>query len=304
MLTARHRSIAAVVLFLTSVTVTASSPAPWAQGAGGRRAEILVAVLGKNEQPVEGLTNKDFIVREDNISREIVSVRPGMGPSHIVFLVDDSQANINQTSFLRDSVKAFLTNVAAHKPAPQVRLTTFGDRPTMRQEFTSALPVLTKAADRLVPLLGAGSQLLAAISEACRDLKKQHIAGAAIVILLNEASQEFSDESHARIEEDLQSSGAALWAVVQQNAASRGETTQGRERAIVLGDVTRASGGMRETVLNVQGLVPGLELVGTALMSQYAITYGQADRLVPASRRSVETTDRSLTVVVRRWVTP
>ena len=72
----------------------------------------------------------------------------------------------------------------------------------------------------------------------------------------------------------------------------------------MLGDVTRASGGMRETVLNVQGLVPGLELVGTALMSQYAITYGQADRLVPASRRSVETTDRSLTVVARRWVTP
>ena len=38
MLTARHRSIAAVALLLTAVTVTASAPVLRAQGAQGRRA--------------------------------------------------------------------------------------------------------------------------------------------------------------------------------------------------------------------------------------------------------------------------
>jgi hypothetical protein len=146
--------------------------------------------------------------------------------------------------------------------------------------------------------------MLEAISETCRYLKTRRISGAALVAIVSEAGPEFSEESHTRIEEELRGAGATLWAVVLHEARGGPQNTEGRERAMVIGDVTRDTGGMDKTVLGPQTLAPALDAVGSLLVSQYAITYARPDRLIPATRLHVETTDRSLTTLVRRWATP
>lgn len=302
---ASRRSILAVILVLASLVVSASRTAVRAQGAGAdRQGQVTVAVLGKDDAPVTGLTEKNFVVREDNVAREVVKVTPGIGPSHLVLLVDDSQANTDAVSFLRDGLKGFITKVMAYTPAPQIRITTFGDRPTLRQDFTSVPATLTRQIDRIFAQTGAGARMLEAISETCRDLKTRRIPAAAVVVIVNEAGPEFSEESHTRIEEELRGAGATLWAVVLHDPRGGNQTSEGRERAMVLGDVTRDTGGMNKNVLGPQTLAPALDSVAAALVSQYAITYGRPDRLIPATRLSVETTDRNATVLVRRWATP
>lgn len=302
---ASRRSISAVILVLASVVAIGSRTAVRAQNpASDRQGQVTVGVLGKDDIPVTTLTDKDFVVREDNVTREIVKVTPGIAPTHVVLLVDDSQVNTDAVPFLRESVKNFVTTVTAHAPAPQVRITTFGDRPTLRQDFTSVPATLTRQADRIFAQTGAGARMLEAISEACRDLKTKRIASAAIVVIVNEAGPEFSEESHTRIEEELRGAGAALWTIVLHDPRGGAGSSEGRERAMVIGDVTRDTGGMNKNVLGAQTLAPAVQSVATALVSQYAITYGRPDRLIPATRLSVETRDRNLQVLVRRWATP
>jgi hypothetical protein len=301
---ASRRSISALILVFASLVVGASRTVVRAQGASDRQGQATVTVLGKNDAPVTTLAEKDFVVREDNVAREVVKVTPGIAPTHVVLLVDDSQANADAITFLREGLKAFITKMAAHAPAPQMRITTFGDRPTLRQDFTSVPATLTRQADRIFGQTGAGSRLLEAITETCRDLKSKRIPSATLVAIVNEAGPEFSEESHTRIEEELRGAGAALWTVVLHDTRGGNQSSEGRERAMVIGDVTRDTGGMNKNVLGPQTLGPALESVAAALVSQYAITYGRPDRLIPATRLSVETTDRSVTVLVRRWATP
>jgi len=300
---AHRRSIPALILLFVSLVVSRAPAEVRAQGASERQGQATVSVLTKDDAPVAGLTEKSFVVREDNVSREIVKVTPGVAPTHIVLLVDDSQANTNNISFLRDGLKAFIDTVMAHAPAPQMRITTFGDRPTLRQDFTSAASLLTRQTERIFAQTGAGSRMLEAISETCRDLKTKHIQ-ATIVVVINEAGPEFSEDSHTRIEEDLRVAGATLWTVVLHSARGGDQSTEGHERAMVIGDVTRNTGGLNKTVLSAQTLGAALESVAAALVSQYTIAYGRPDRLIPATRLAVETTDKGATVLVRRWATP
>lgn len=299
-----RRSIPAVILVSASLLVAAARTPIRAQGATDRQGQVTVSVLGKDDVPVTSLTEKDFVVREDNVSREILKVTPGVAPTHLVLLVDDSQANTDSVSFVRDGLKAFVGKVMAHDPAPQVRLTTFGDRPTLRQDFTSVAATLTRQVDRVFAQTGAGSRMLEAISETCRDLRTRRITGATIVALVNEAGPEFSEESHTRIEEELRRATATLWTVVLHDPRGGNQSSEGRERAMVIGDVTRDTGGMNRNVLGAQTLGPALESVAAALVSQYTLTYGRPDRLIPAERLSVDTTDRSAKVLVRRWAAP
>lgn len=302
---ASRRSIPALVVVALTCTFAPSAPAVLrAQSDAARQGHVVVSVLDKADAPVAGLGLRDFVVREDNASREVLSVTPGAGPGHIVLLVDDTQAASDAVSFVRDGVKAFITATAGRDPAPQVRIVTFGDRPTLRQDFTTTTASLTRAADRIFAQTGSGSRLLEAIGETCRDLAKKHIDGAAIVAIVAERGPEFSEDTHTHVEDALRAAGASLWTVVLRDPRGGDQSSEGRERSIVMGDVTRETGGLNKTVLGPETLKPALEAVAAALGAQYAITYGRPDRLIPASTLTVEAPGHGATVLARRWPTP
>ena len=53
---------------------------------------MYVSVLDKAGAPVPDLGPADFIVREDNVAREVLRVAPATDPMQIAILVDNSQA--------------------------------------------------------------------------------------------------------------------------------------------------------------------------------------------------------------------
>jgi hypothetical protein len=295
-------SVTAVLCFGLAAILAGSRALARGQASSDRQRHALVTVLDKDDTSVSGLTTADFTVREDDVAREVIAVTPGAAPSHVVLLVDDSQAMTELIPYLRDGLKAFITAMSSHTPAPQIRLMTFGDRPTIRAEFTTSAPQLQKAADRIFAQSGAGSRFLEAVVETGRTLRSKRITDAVIVALVNDAGPEFSEDSRRGVEEALQSSGATLWAAVVQSPRSGiGQSSAARERAIVLGDTTRDSGGVNLMVLGPQGVTSVLPKLAAALLSRYDVTYGRPDRLIPPTRVAVEVRDRPATVAVRRW---
>ena len=259
------------------------------------------AVLDSDNVPVTGLTASDFVVREDGIAREVLDVSTAAPPSHVVLLVDNSEATSALTLDLRNGLKQFVEQLADDGPLPPVRLATFGDRPTTQVEFTTSAPLLIEGVERLFPQPGSGATLLEALQETAADLRTRGAERPVIVAFVAEAGPEFSNDLHTRVAAGLREAGAALWAVSLQDRQGPDLSDPGRERAIVLGDVTRQSGGLSIPVLSRPGITHALETVAAALTSQYDVTYARPETLIPPSRVTIETRTSSHQVIAPAW---
>ena len=69
---------------------------------------MFVSVVDPTGAPVPSLGPSDFIVREDNLSREVLRVVPATDPMQIAILVDNSTAASSLVPFIRRALPAFV----------------------------------------------------------------------------------------------------------------------------------------------------------------------------------------------------
>lgn len=262
---------------------------------------LTVAVLDRDDSPVTTLTTADVIVREDGVAREIVSVTPAPPPTEIVLLVDDSQAAAPVLRDLREALNSFTEAVTALDPAPAVRLTTFGDRPTVLVDFNPSFSAISRGIDRIAPRAGAGATLLEAIDETSGALRRREAERPVIVAFVSEAGPEFGNLRHDDIARALQAANASLWTVVLTQRGGGGTSDPERERDMVIGDVTRQSGGRTETVLASQNLLDAFATLAAQLGGRWEITYGRPETLIPPSRLEIDARDPAHQVLAPRW---
>src|SRR5262245_13773753 len=93
---------------------------------------IYASVVDRNGEPVLDLTDKDFIVREDGQTREILRVARDTDPLQIALLVDNSAAMRNKDSELRKAVTAFIDGT---REGVQIALITLASRPTISVNY-------------------------------------------------------------------------------------------------------------------------------------------------------------------------
>lgn len=232
------------------------------------------------------LTAADVTIKEDGRAREVLRVEKATGPVQIALLVDDSQAAQSAIADLRAGLKAFVAKMLAANPESQIALITFGERPTLVTDYTSSAAQLERGISRIFARPNSGAYMLEAIVSATRGILKRDAARSHIIVVGTEGV-EFSNDHQERVLDDIAESGATLWALTLTAGPRANDTDETRNRSIVLGRGTVASGGRQDQVLANSAVTSRLDRLGDLILNQYAVTYGRSDTLVPPKKIDV-----------------
>src|SRR5688572_337241 len=237
---------------------------------------IYASVVDKDGAPVLDLTIKDFIVREDGQSREILRVARDNDPLQIALLVDNSVPMRSRLPQLRKAVTAFID---ATREDVQLAVITLAERPTILVGYTTERAALRKAADSMFAY-EAANYLLDGIAETSQGLAKRTMWRSAIAVITG-VGPEMSYRQYTEVLRFFRAGGASLH-VVQVGGGLGGP---GRE--IVVSKGTSETGGRFDEVLVPTSLELKARQVATELSNQYRVTYARPSRLVPPSKIEV-----------------
>lgn len=247
---------------------------------------VYVSVLDKNARPVTGLAVEDFVVKEDGASREVLRAGRTADPIDLAVIVDTSTAIQPHLNDFRKALTAFVTRMAG-KHSASVAVLSMADRPTILSDYTTSVSELTKAVQRIFPQPNSGTVFQDTIADAVKGLQKRDNLRRAIVVITTEGT-DFSNVPYERTLDALRESGASFHALVitdRSGAAVRDQ--KARERAIVIDDGTRRSGGRRDNLLSSMALSDALDQLAEDLMQQYKVVYGRPGSLVPPKKLDV-----------------
>ena len=249
---------------------------------------IYVSVLDQQDNPVVGLAADAFIVREDGIRREVLSVTKAGGSFQIALVVDNSEAIRPYLRDLRAGLESFVKMMAGPH---EMALFTIGDRPTIVTDYRNNPEELQAAVKRIFPRPMSGGHLLDTILNASRGLTRRNTTRPIILVVTAEGV-DYSSRSYQSVLKSVDESGASLHAVVLTSRGA-GLGANARYRDMVLDRGTERTGGKRHDLLRGQRLQETLEALAHELLNQYLVVYARPDMLVPPDRVEIEMADAS-----------
>jgi Ca-activated chloride channel family protein len=253
--------------------------------------ELVVSVVDSEDRPVGDLGPERFVVREDGRQREVLRVSRAATPMQIAVLVDTSQAATRPMVEMRDALDRFVT--AMHR-GNEIAIVTFGDRPTILVDYTNSLESLQSAIRRLFAMPGSGAYLLDAMDLVLRGIERRESRRPVILALTTEGI-EYSTTYYRAVLDKLESTGAAFHAlVVETDRTAVVQDEAGRDRAFVVAEGTKLSGGRRDELLTSQAIDDTMARIATDLSQQYLVVYARPDSLIPPKRIEVAVTGAGL----------
>jgi VWFA-related protein len=244
---------------------------------------MFVSVLNEAGAPVPDLGPGDFVIREDNIAREVLTVVKADEPMQIALLVDTSQAARDDIAHIRTALPPFVAALTAAKN--QVALIAIGERPTVFTDYTTNPANLQKGIDRIWSMPDSGTYLLDGIVEVCQGFKKREASRPVIVSITTEGP-ELSTLQHDQVLEPVRAAGAAFHAITL-GRPSGSMSDEVRNRNIVLDEGPKTTGGHREDLLTSMALAARLMQLADELTHQYRVTYARPQSLIPPERVTV-----------------
>ena len=246
---------------------------------------MYVSALNAAGAPIPDLGPSDFIVREDNMAREVLKVEPAVEPMQIAVLVDTSQGARDDISHMRTALPGFIKTLTTGDVKNEVAIIAIGERPTVFTNYTFSQVELKKGVDRIWSMQGSGAYLLDGIIEVCQGFKKRGAQRPVIVAILSEGP-ELSNRQHDQVLDPLRASGAAFHAITLGRPSSS-LSDETRNRNMVLDEGPRQTGGRREELLTSMALDAKLTQLGDELTHQYKVTYARPQSLIPPERATV-----------------
>jgi hypothetical protein len=262
--------------------VTLASVSPRAQAI---QKAMYVSVVDHEGAPVPDVGPSDLIIREDNVTREVLSVVPADEAMQVAVLVDTSEGARAQIPYLRDAVPTFVNTIISAGAGNQVAIVGFGQRPTILADYTSNSAELKKATDLIWPNAMSGPYLLDAILEVSNGITKSEAPRPVIVAIAAEG-EELSYHHNEEVLERLRKSGAQLY-VLMLGTPFSSINDEARSRDIVIIRGPEESGGRREQLLTALALDSRLKLLADQLTHQYRVTYSRPETLIPPEEVTV-----------------
>jgi VWFA-related protein len=259
------------------------------------------SVVTDKGEAVPGLTARDFIVREDGVAREVLSAAKDDDRMQVALLVDNSVEMRNKVSDLRRALSAFINTL---RPGVDVSLFTTAERPTIVVPYTSDRATLQKGVDKIVAL-EAGNYALDAIAEVAQGLAKRPNVRS-VIALVTARGPEYSYRDYSEVLRIVKASGTpAVHAMTlggsdaQQSLSGLavdlrgGQRPEGNgvDRDIVLGRLTKDTGGRYEEVLVPSALTMKLQQLSAELSNQYRVVFASPARLVPSTKTEISARD-------------
>jgi hypothetical protein len=288
-----HRNVRALGFLAVTLTLqTAGATLLSGQAPRTVDRDLFVSVLTNAGAPATGLAPGDFVVREDDLVREVLRARRATDPIDLTILIDNSQAAGAAILDLRRALEAFTATMADHG---RVALIGVADRPTILTESTNDKALLLKGVQRVFAMPGSGATVLEGIDEVLAGLKKREAERAALLVIWLGAP-EFSNIGHLKVLQDLQAGGAALHVLTVGPGVPRDAATpEGRDREVVFDQGSRDTGGRRTNELSPMSLKDALDQLAAELTNQYRITYARPDSLIPPNKVEVSVRPPGLT---------
>jgi VWFA-related protein len=274
------RLVLITVLAALAALASGAAPSILAQ-AGARERTLFVSAVDARGEPVENLGPTDFIITEDGRRREVLRVSKAVEPMDIAVLVDNSAAAERAIPSLRDGLKAFVGALAGDH---QIAIIGLADRPTILVDYTSNRARLEEAAGRIFSMSSSGMTLLDAITETAAGLRRREATRAVIVPVITNGV-EFTNRYARDVIRSMQDAGVALNAIVL--GVLDFDTTEERERGLVMDQGSKQTGGEHVTLLTEMAVEQALRKLARQLSSRYKVVYGRPDSLIPPEKTDV-----------------
>lgn len=254
---------------------------------------VYAGVVDRSGVPVKGLSDPDFVVRENGIAREILRVSPATDSLRIAVLVDNSQEIRNDLIDLRQGLRGLVNELDRRH---EIQLMGFGGPPTVLVDYTRDLSRLETGITRLLARPGTGSYLLSAIIDTSRAMRKRRDLRRVMVIITTQGP-EFSEISYQTVLEYVRESGAPMHSYVLRREGISPTDAAAQEVELTLAVGTQMTGGRREELLSSMSMTPRLQSLAAELNHQYQIVYARPKTLLPP--KTIEVGVRKADVVVR-----
>lgn len=272
---ARNRLLAALVL---SASVVAG-----AQDQAGIQRTIFITATNPDGVYVGDLRPSDVTVFEGGTAREVRHVEPSTLRLKICLGIDEG---LPPDPVFRRAVGRFAQQM---QDSGDLALYLLGQGNSKLLDYTRDSARVSAALTGL-PLRGQGDgNLVESLFELAKS--QRAIEGRRALVVLATETQQRSTVTAGGVLDELRTGGSVLYAVTVAGPAGPTEiptpdmthliNPEEIERDRTLNEGTRQSGGLRLTVLSLEGFPAALDRVRNELLNQYAVTY-----VVPSGTRS------------------
>jgi VWFA-related protein len=272
-----------VLVLAAGIFSMVSRPADLRAQASARERTLFVSAVDKDDVPLQTLQPSDVVVREDGVRREVLRVSRATEPIDIALLVDNSASTDRLVVPLRDGLQRFIKVMSeGGEPPVQIAIIGLAARPTILSDYTSDLKQLNDAIGRIFPEQMSGMTLLDALVEVSDGLRRRETPRAAIVPVLTDGV-EFTNRYYRDVVNALVRSGAQVHEVTIGMFPVSNENPIWN-RAFLLEEAPRATGGQRMSLLSVEGVPGALEKLAHELKLQYKVVYSRPESLIPPEK--------------------
>ncbi|MDT4895495.1 MAG: Ca-activated chloride channel [Acidobacteriota bacterium] len=258
-----------------------------------REVRLPVTVIGKDKQPVAGLTRNDFLIYED---KQLQAIRgftdeKDSQPIYVAVLMDTSGSVAGKLKFEQESAKNFIYTVIRLRK-DRVAFATFDHEIKLRQDFTDKLNLLDDAVDS-VKKPGNRTLFYDAVWQFC-DEKMRSVPGRRVLVVITDGDD--NNYSRATLNDAIdiaQRTETTIFAVSTKAGllgtvpgVEGGTTSSGADRD--LQKLCEETGGTAFFTGDILELERAFTRISKELRSTYIITYKPTNDKYDGSKRKIE----------------